>query len=142
MNQLGKKYFTTQEKWGDVSQNEIPNNKRHIRRRSIDNTIPLYSWRDEHSIERFHSEEQRSQDEDQKLRQFIYDHLEHSPYVDVKDLNVEVQDGIVRIQGIVKDKWMLYEAEDVIENIKGIKKFENELEIYDTEKHSHWRDIM
>ena len=66
---------------------------------------------------------------DQRLRDDICDELSYSPDIDAREIDVEVNQGVITLKGNVPDKWMKYEAEDIAEHITGVKEIKNDLKV-------------
>lgn len=66
---------------------------------------------------------------DERLREMICERLTDDPRVDASDVQVEVQDKIVKLTGFVSDRRSKYEIEDVVEHCGGVKDIDNQLRV-------------
>jgi hypothetical protein len=64
---------------------------------------------------------------DRELRDLVREHLEASTALDIDDITVRVEDGVVVLEGRVGDAGEDQVAEHVLTDILGIQKFRNEL---------------
>lgn len=64
---------------------------------------------------------------DARIREDIHDTLREDPYVDASDIEVNVENGRVVLSGVVEDKNEKRRAEDILEDLSGIKNIENKL---------------
>ena len=64
---------------------------------------------------------------DRELRDLVREHLEASTALDIDDITVRIEDGVVVLEGRVGDAGEEQIAEHVLTDILGITKFRNEL---------------
>src|SRR5687768_1526118 len=64
---------------------------------------------------------------DRELGDLVREHLEASTALDIDDITVRVEDGVVVLEGRVGDAGEEQVAEHVLTDILGITKFRNEL---------------
>lgn len=64
---------------------------------------------------------------DRELRDLVREHLEASTAIDIDDITVRIEDGVVVLEGRVGDAGEEQVAEHVLTDVLGIKKFRNEL---------------
>jgi hypothetical protein len=64
---------------------------------------------------------------DRELRDLVLEHLEASTALDIDDITVRIEDGVVVLEGRVGDAGEEQVAEHVLTDILGITKFRNEL---------------
>jgi hypothetical protein len=64
---------------------------------------------------------------DRELRDLVREHLEASTALDIDDITVRIEDGVVVLEGRVGDAGEEQVAEHVLTDILGITKFRNEL---------------
>jgi hypothetical protein len=66
---------------------------------------------------------------DKRVLEDVNDRLYLDPYIDASDIEVDIADGDVTLKGTVKDRGAKKRAEDIAENIPGVKNIENRLRI-------------
>lgn len=66
-------------------------------------------------------------DLDTALARVVENSLELDPNIEIDDLRVVEQDGVVELYGSVAEAWMVDEAEDIAENTIGVREVENNL---------------
>src|SRR3954471_1303655 len=64
---------------------------------------------------------------DRELRDLVREHLEASTALDIDDITVRVEDGVVVLEGRVGDAGEEQVAEHVLTDVLGITKFQNNL---------------
>lgn len=64
---------------------------------------------------------------DRELRDLVREHLEASTAIDIDDITVRIEDGVVVLEGRVGDAGEEQVAEHVLTDILGISRFRNEL---------------
>src|SRR4051812_43762815 len=64
---------------------------------------------------------------DRELRDLVREHLEASTAIDIDDITVRVEDGVVVLEGRVGDAGEEQVAEHVLTDVLGISKYRNEL---------------
>jgi osmotically-inducible protein OsmY len=64
---------------------------------------------------------------DARIREDVHDRLMEDPYVDATDIEVTVENGEVILSGVVDDRQTKRRAEEIIEDISGVKHLENRL---------------
>ena len=66
---------------------------------------------------------------DERIREDVSERLERDSHVDASEIEVSVKDGVVTLSGKVEDRYSKRQAEDLIENMTGVKDVKNELSI-------------
>jgi osmotically-inducible protein OsmY len=66
---------------------------------------------------------------DQRIQEDICDRLTSDPDVDASEIQVEVRNGEVTLEGTVEDRRMKRRAEDCIEDVSGVSQVHNRLRI-------------
>src|SRR5690606_37761904 len=66
---------------------------------------------------------------DERIREDVCDCLEREPGVDASEIEVKVSEGVVTLSGHVEDRRTKRHAEDVIENLHGVRDVKNELSV-------------
>lgn len=66
---------------------------------------------------------------DNRIKEDVCEHLTDDHEVNASDINVSVKEAKVTLSGEVSDKWMKYCAEDIAENIRGVKEVENKISV-------------
>lgn len=66
---------------------------------------------------------------DERIEDDVYVALTRDPYIDASDIEIEVKKGVVHLRGSVEDRFSKKHAEDVIEDLLGVKDVYNELSI-------------
>lgn len=66
---------------------------------------------------------------DIRIREAVNDALMEDPYVDASDIEVTVENGQVVLTGLVDDKHAKRRAEDLVEDLSGIKSVENRIQV-------------
>jgi hypothetical protein len=64
---------------------------------------------------------------DMRIREDINDLLLEDPYIDATDIEVAVEKGEVILTGVVEDRNIKRRAEDMIEQVSGVRQLENRL---------------
>jgi osmotically-inducible protein OsmY len=64
---------------------------------------------------------------DERIKEEVSDHLEQNGMIDASEIQVEVQNGVVTLQGSVESRQMKRMAEDLVENCPGVKDVHNHL---------------
>ncbi|QEZ44836.1 BON domain-containing protein [Cupriavidus oxalaticus] len=62
---------------------------------------------------------------DERIREEICERLAHAPYVDVQDVEVDVEGGVVRLSGNVRDRRQKYCIEDIADDVFGVREIHN-----------------
>lgn len=62
---------------------------------------------------------------DDRIREDICERLAHAHHVDVRDVEVEVQGGVVRLTGNVRDRRQKYCIEDIVDDVFGVQEIHN-----------------
>ncbi|BDB26869.1 hypothetical protein Tamer19_19320 [Cupriavidus sp. TA19] len=62
---------------------------------------------------------------DDRIREEICERLAHAPHVDVQDVEVEVESGVVRLSGNVRDRRQKYCIEDIADDVFGVREVHN-----------------
>jgi osmotically-inducible protein OsmY len=66
---------------------------------------------------------------DDRIRDDINDRLTDYPYLDASDIDVEISNGEVVLTGTVESRYAKRMAEDIVEDISGVKNVENRLRV-------------
>lgn len=66
---------------------------------------------------------------DARLREDVCERLADDPDLDASDIDVEVEDGHVVLQGRVDERWLKYHAEDIADRCAGVRDIENRLTV-------------
>ena len=69
---------------------------------------------------------------DDRIREDISERLEDHPNVDASNIEVSVNEGVVTLTGTVDDRRSKRLAEDVTENIRGVKDVNNQIRVQQT----------
>jgi hypothetical protein len=64
---------------------------------------------------------------DDRIREDVCDRLSDDDIVDASDISVQVKDGEVTLEGSVTDRHMKHRAEDIIEEVSGVRDVNNKL---------------
>lgn len=62
---------------------------------------------------------------DERIREEICERLAHAPNVDVQDVEVDVEVGVVRLSGNVRDRRQKYCIEDIADDVFGVREVHN-----------------
>ncbi|WP_354682514.1 BON domain-containing protein [Cupriavidus necator] len=62
---------------------------------------------------------------DERIREEICERLAHARHVDVRDVEVEVQGGVVRLSGNVQDRRQKYSIEEIADDVFGVREIHN-----------------
>src|SRR4051812_48619217 len=62
---------------------------------------------------------------DERIREEVCEHLWRGAHVDVADVSVEVNQGIVTLEGTVPFRQMKYAVEDIVASCHGVRDVEN-----------------
>jgi osmotically-inducible protein OsmY len=66
---------------------------------------------------------------DQRIQEDICERLTSDPYVDASEIQVEVRNGEVTLEGTVEERHMKRRAEDCVEDVSGVSQVHNRLRI-------------
>lgn len=66
---------------------------------------------------------------DERLREIVCERLADDHDVDATDVEVVVENGVVRLSGTVADRWMKRAAEQVAESVTGVSDVDNQLRV-------------
>jgi osmotically-inducible protein OsmY len=64
---------------------------------------------------------------DDRIREDLNDRLTDNPYLDASDIEVEVLNGEVTLTGTVDSRWAKRMAEDIAEDVSGVRNVENRI---------------
>lgn len=73
---------------------------------------------------------------DDRIREDVNDRLTDNSYLDASDIEVDVNDGIVKLSGHAEDRQAKRLAEDLAENVSGVKDVDNNIRVND----QNWND--
>lgn len=65
---------------------------------------------------------------DERLRELVCEHLTDAD-VDASDIEVKVNQGTVTLEGSVSARWMKHAAEDIVDDLGGVKDIQNQLRV-------------
>lgn len=66
---------------------------------------------------------------DERIREEICERLAHARHVDVRDVEVAVQSGVVRLTGNVQDRREKYSIEEIADDVFGVREIHNGLRL-------------
>ena len=66
---------------------------------------------------------------DERIREDVCERLSQHGHLDASDIDVRVQNGEVTMEGTVTDRWAKRTAEDLVENVWGVKEVHNQLRV-------------
>lgn len=66
---------------------------------------------------------------DERIREDICERLSEHHYIDASQIRVEVNQGVVRLEGSVDDRWQKYQTEDLVDATSGVKDIQNHLNV-------------
>lgn len=66
---------------------------------------------------------------DDRLREAVCERLAHRDHLDVSEVTVDVQSGVVTLEGHVIDRRMKYEIEDIVDDTFGVSDVVNRLHV-------------
>ncbi|REE91204.1 BON domain-containing protein [Cupriavidus plantarum] len=66
---------------------------------------------------------------DDRLREAVCERLAHRDHLDVSEVSVDVQSGVVTLEGHVTDRRMKYEIEDIVDDTFGVSEVVNRLHV-------------
>jgi osmotically-inducible protein OsmY len=66
---------------------------------------------------------------DERIRDDVNDRLTDDPFVDASEIDVSVQNGEVTLNGTVENRQAKRRAEDIVDNISGVKHVQNNLRV-------------
>lgn len=66
---------------------------------------------------------------DERIREDVCERLWHEPAIDVGDVSVDVQDGVVRLEGTVPSRHMKHVIEDIAASCRGVTDVENRVSV-------------
>lgn len=66
---------------------------------------------------------------DERIQEDIHDRLARDWSLDTSDIEVNVKEGVVHLEGSVKERSVKYRIEDITESIAGVKDIENKIRI-------------
>lgn len=66
---------------------------------------------------------------DDRIREDVNETLEMHPHIDASEIEIEVKEGMVVLRGHVEDRRQKRLAEDVIENLPGVRDVRNEISV-------------
>jgi osmotically-inducible protein OsmY len=75
---------------------------------------------------------------DERINEDINDRLTDHPYIDASNINVETNDGDVTLSGSVESRYEKRLAEDVAEEVSGVRNVENRIRINNTYSATPW----
>ena len=66
---------------------------------------------------------------DERLREEVCEHLWRGAHVDVSEVTVDVQGGVVTLQGTVPHRQMKHAIEDIVATCRGVRDVENRIRV-------------
>jgi hypothetical protein len=66
---------------------------------------------------------------DERLRDEIYDKLIRQTNIDVSDVEVAIDEGVVSLSGMLSTRWEKHQVEDIVDSIWGVKDIHNNLRV-------------
>lgn len=66
---------------------------------------------------------------DDRIREDICERLSEHHYIDASQIRVEVNQGVVTLEGSVDDRWQKYQTEDLVDATSGVKDIQNRLTV-------------
>jgi osmotically-inducible protein OsmY len=73
---------------------------------------------------------------DERIKEDVHERLTEDSMIDATNIEVDVKSGEVFLKGTVKNRQEKRRAEDIIENISGVKNVENHVKVEDEKKSS------
>jgi osmotically-inducible protein OsmY len=67
---------------------------------------------------------------DDRIHDEVCERLTHHPLIDASTLDVEVKNGEVTLTGEVTDRRMKHMAEDVVDQVSGVREIHNQLRVF------------
>nr|CAD6438792.1 SWFGD domain-containing protein [Rhizobium sp. Q54] len=68
---------------------------------------------------------------DERIREDVNDRLSDDPHIDASEVEVEVSGGEVTLNGTVSERFAKRHAEDIAEDVSGVKHVQNNLRVTD-----------
>jgi hypothetical protein len=75
---------------------------------------------------------------DDRIHEEICERLTHHPGIDASEIEIQVKDGEVTLNGHVHERQYKHMAEDVVDSVSGVKEIHNHLKIERHEKGGRW----
>jgi osmotically-inducible protein OsmY len=66
---------------------------------------------------------------DERIKEDVCERLSEHHFIDASSINVEVEQGVVTLEGSVPDRWQKYQTEDLVDAISGVKDIHNRLTV-------------
>lgn len=66
---------------------------------------------------------------DERIREDVCERLSEHHYIDASQIRVEVNQGVVTLEGSVDDRWQKYQTEDLVDATSGVKDIQNRLNV-------------
>lgn len=66
---------------------------------------------------------------DERIREDICERLHHEPYIDVREVGVQVRDGTVTLEGTVPRRVMKHRIEDICEACSGVREIDDRISV-------------
>jgi hypothetical protein len=66
---------------------------------------------------------------DERIKEDICERLSEHHYIDASQVRVEVNQGVVILEGSVDDRWQKYQTEDLVDATSGVKDIQNRLTV-------------
>lgn len=66
---------------------------------------------------------------DERIKEDICERLSEHHYIDASQIRVEVNQGVVRLEGSVDDRWQKYQTEDLVDATSGVQDIQNYLNV-------------
>ena len=66
---------------------------------------------------------------DERIKEDVCERLSEHHYIDASQIRVEVNQGVVTLEGSVDDRWQKYQTEDLVDSLSGVKDIQNRLNV-------------
>lgn len=66
---------------------------------------------------------------DERIHEDVCERLTHQPQLDVRDVEVQVREGVVTLTGTVRDRRHKYRIEDIVDDTFGVRDVHNQLRV-------------
>lgn len=66
---------------------------------------------------------------DERIKEDICERLSEHHYIDASQIRVEVNQGVVTLEGSVYDRWQKYQTEDLVDATSGVRDIQNRLSV-------------
>ena len=66
---------------------------------------------------------------DERIREDINDRMTEDPYLDARDIEVHVENGVVTLTGSVPERYQRRRVQDIVETVPGVRGIHNRLTV-------------